>query len=127
MVVRSVNMALMLFTALTIPHFGIILSLVGGVATTATSFIFPPLFYMLLVRQRPRTPDDDDCDVMLEGDVDKEDAYPPIESLTSRVAMVTIITIGLVGAVSSLYSVIQSLVDGSSGFTVPCYVNMTCL
>lgn len=124
-VVRSVNMALMLFTGLTIPHFGIILSLVGGVATTATSFIFPPLFYMLLVRQRPRS--DDDCDVMLEEETDKQDAYPPLESLPSRVAMVTIIIIGLVGAVSSLYSVIQSLVDGSSGFTVPCYVNMTCL
>ncbi|XP_078485504.1 uncharacterized protein LOC100187512 [Ciona intestinalis] len=42
----------MLFIALSVPHFGVILSLIGGTTIAATNFIFPPLFYILLSRQQ---------------------------------------------------------------------------
>ena len=42
-----------LFVAQSIPHFGAILSLVGGSTTTLLAYICPPLFYLKLCRMRP--------------------------------------------------------------------------
>jgi hypothetical protein len=39
-----------LFIAESIPHFGSILSLVGGLTTTLLSYVFPCLFYMKLCK-----------------------------------------------------------------------------
>lgn len=41
----------MVFVALTIPKFDKILQLVGGATVSTTSFMFPPIFYLSLVRQ----------------------------------------------------------------------------
>ncbi|GFR73147.1 proton-coupled amino acid transporter 4 [Elysia marginata] len=45
---RTALMGLALFTALTLPKFGAILSLIGGSTLTCMGFIFPPLFYLKL-------------------------------------------------------------------------------
>ncbi|KAK3793044.1 hypothetical protein RRG08_055890, partial [Elysia crispata] len=45
---RTAVMASILFTALTLPKFGAILSLIGGSTLTCMGFIFPPLFYLKL-------------------------------------------------------------------------------
>lgn len=52
LLLRSTVTILMGFVALTIPHFGIIASLVGGSFGCASNFIFPPLFYILLSKQK---------------------------------------------------------------------------
>lgn len=148
----------MVFVGLTIPHFGILLSLVGGTTVTATNFIFPPLFYLLLVGQKtpyaghgelPKqymesvyTSVSKTIDSFKKSDSESEeskvDPKPnetsdlPIEKATWTVIqlpfyvkaiLIEIIIIGVVGGVASTYSVLASLIDGSSGFTVPCYVN----
>ena len=147
----------MVFVGLTIPHFGILLSLVGGTTVTASNFIFPPLFYLLLVGQKTpyaghgELPKDymDDVYSSASKSIDsfKSDSQSgespvepkpdsksalPIEKATwtvlelplhVKVILIEIILIGVVGGIASTYSVLASLIDGSSGFTVPCYVN----
>uniref|UniRef100_F6VBX7 Amino acid transporter transmembrane domain-containing protein n=1 Tax=Ciona intestinalis TaxID=7719 RepID=F6VBX7_CIOIN len=116
-IVRTSVMLSMLFVALSVPHFGVILSLVGGTTVTATNFIFPPLFYLMLSRQ------------LTASDAPGELPNFPIPWVNINVPtymkllLIEIILIGLVGGVASTYSVITSLVSGTSGFTVPCYVN----
>uniref|UniRef100_H2XKS7 Amino acid transporter transmembrane domain-containing protein n=2 Tax=Ciona intestinalis TaxID=7719 RepID=H2XKS7_CIOIN len=51
-ILRACVVISMLFVALSVPHFGVILSLIGGTTIAGTNFIFPPLFYILLSRQR---------------------------------------------------------------------------
>ena len=150
----------MLFVGLTIPHFGVILSLVGGTTVTASNFIFPPLFYLLLSRQK--TPQDGHGDFQKNfsdtvytsvkpNNLDSSQQAESVRrdssslpgqlsdvSLASRndnswttvnvplhekVILIEIILIGIVGGIASTYSVLVSLIDGSSGFTVPCYVD----
>ncbi|UYV60437.1 hypothetical protein LAZ67_1001152 [Cordylochernes scorpioides] len=45
------------FVAMTIPRFDKVLSLVGATVSTSLSFIFPPLFYLLLCRQKGEWPE----------------------------------------------------------------------
>lgn len=47
-VVRSLMCLLVAFVAISIPHFGTILSLIGGSTTTLLAFIAPPLIYLKL-------------------------------------------------------------------------------
>uniref|UniRef100_F6VBN4 Amino acid transporter transmembrane domain-containing protein n=1 Tax=Ciona intestinalis TaxID=7719 RepID=F6VBN4_CIOIN len=124
-IVRTSVMLSMLFVALSVPHFGVILSLVGGTTVTATNFIFPPLFYLMLSRQ------------VSENEETPKFTTPPHQDTPipqipwvninvptyMKLLLIEIILIGLVGGVASTYSVITSLVSGTSGFTVPCYVN----
>lgn len=49
---RTVMMCIMVFVGETIPKFGKILSLVGGSTITLLTFVFPPLFYMVLCDQK---------------------------------------------------------------------------
>ena len=48
-IVRTSVCLLILGVAETIPHFGAVLSLVGGSSVTMTAFIGPPVFYLKLV------------------------------------------------------------------------------
>ena len=154
-VLRTCMMLLMLIVGLTIPHFGVILSLVGGTTVTACNFVFPPLFYLLLSRQQSVTdgygdpPQHCNEDVITavadafgsdnskSNETSGSEVSQPTTSQVSQAPTWTIVTIpfymklilaeimfiGLVGGAASTYSVIASLVSGSSGFTVPCYVN----
>ena len=119
----------MLFIGLSIPHFGIILSLVGGVCTTATNFIFPPLFYLMLKKRFHQEVEPTE-DLLYSTSSQSENLIRTNSdnvSLFAKMLMYLIVTVGIVGGVATLYSVFKSLIDGSSGFTVPCYVNMTTL
>ena len=49
---RAVVSLLVLFTAETIPHFGAILSLIGGSSTTLLAYVAPPVFYFKLALAR---------------------------------------------------------------------------
>jgi len=142
-----------LFVAITIPQFGIILSLIGGTTVTAANFVFPPLFYILLSRQRKYSdgygplpdPDsftaiDDDYAVAHNQPEDGVEELPGQKRCMVRrktawkqidipchiiVLLGAIMLVGVVGGIASTYSVVMSLIDGSSGFSVPCYVNWT--
>ncbi|UYV60431.1 hypothetical protein LAZ67_1001146 [Cordylochernes scorpioides] len=48
---------MVVFVAMTIPRFDKVLSLVGATVSTSLSFIFPPLFYLLLCRQKGEWPE----------------------------------------------------------------------
>ena len=148
-------MLIMLFVGLSVPHFGVILSLVGGTTVTASNFIFPPLFYLLLSRQKiveegygnppesyvrkVSTAVADAFDIAEKSpEVARSEASSQSASQVStiqntwtivhvplhiKVVLIEIIFIGVVGGIASTYSVLASLIDGSSGFTVPCYVD----
>uniref|UniRef100_A0A2C9K492 Amino acid transporter transmembrane domain-containing protein n=1 Tax=Biomphalaria glabrata TaxID=6526 RepID=A0A2C9K492_BIOGL len=98
---RTAMMAVILFVAESIPHFGAILSLVGGSTTTLLAYILPPVFYLKL------------CS--MEGSWEKVTA-----SLHEKVACAEIIAIGAVAGIASTYSAISDL--ATSSFSKPCYV-----
>ncbi|CAK8681446.1 unnamed protein product [Clavelina lepadiformis] len=154
-VLRSLTTCGIAFLGLSIPHFGIILSLVGGSTVTATNFVFPPLFYVLLSRQKepadapgelskyheemiytavsgdgtpPRSKDKEESasstDLATESETHARLQWEQIEiPLYIKILLGEIIFIGVVGGIASTFSIIWSLANGSSGFTVPCYVN----
>lgn len=103
---RTCMVIAVLFVAQTIPHFGAILSLVGGSTTTLLAYICPSLFYLKLCRMRP----------------EPGDSWDPIDvPLHVKVLNYEIVTVGIIAGVASSYSAIEDLI--SSQFTVPCYVN----
>ncbi|XP_072165257.1 uncharacterized protein [Diadema setosum] len=106
---RTVVLLLVLFTGETIPHFGTILSLVGGSTVTCLTCVFPPLFYLRLNTMADPT-----------GKWKKREL-----TLHNKVILAEITMVGVVGGVASIFSVIYSMATGQSQFTVPCYVNAT--
>lgn len=98
---RTCIMGLVLFTALSLPKFGAILSLIGGSALTCLGFIFPPLFYLRLCSMRGE--------------------WQHIEvPFYEKVACVEIILAGFVAGSAATYSAIDSLFFDSS-MPKPCY------
>lgn len=127
-----------MFAGLTIPHFDVILSLVGGSTVAATNFIFPPLYYLMLARQT--SPEQAHGEPPLVDAQEQENEAPNIndpevEAKSNwleieipsyvKVLCCEIILIGVVGGISSTFFAIKSLVTGDSGFTVPCYVDIS--
>ncbi len=55
--VRSVMVLCILFVAETVPHFGAILSLVGGSTVTFLTFVAPSIFYLRLTSMQGDWPD----------------------------------------------------------------------
>ena len=54
---RTVVCLLVLFTGEAIPHFGAILSLIGGSSTTLLAYIAPPVFYLKLAYSKGPWPE----------------------------------------------------------------------
>ncbi|CAG5130404.1 unnamed protein product [Candidula unifasciata] len=102
-IIRTIMVALILFVAESVPHFGAILSLIGGSTTTLLAYILPPVFYLKL------------CS--MSGDWDKITV-----PLHEKVACIEIMIIGIVAGVASSYSAVLNLV--TSKFSTPCYVNL---
>ncbi|XP_039263499.2 uncharacterized protein LOC120339438 [Styela clava] len=145
--VRTSLSGMAMFVGLTVPHFDIILSLLGGSTIALTNFIFPPLFYLLLSRQRTPSaahgplPSYIQSSIETTSDSTSLHPQPHVQSreedpaqpswmqvdleLHIKVILIEIILIGIVGGVSSTYFSFASLVNGDSGFTVPCYVNVS--
>ncbi|BFZ10134.1 hypothetical protein BsWGS_13173 [Bradybaena similaris] len=102
-IVRSVMMVAILFVAESIPHFGAILSLIGGSTTTLLAYVLPPVFYLKL------------CS--MSGDWQQIDV-----PLHEKVACIEIMVIGVVAGVASTYSAVLDLVTNK--FATPCYLNL---
>ncbi|XP_060551535.1 uncharacterized protein LOC132713072 isoform X2 [Ruditapes philippinarum] len=104
---RTTIVIVVLFVAESVPHFGSILSLVGGSTTTLLAYICPPLFYLKLCRQKPSTTDNWEPE--------------PEVPLHTKVINYEIIAVGFIAGVASTYSALKSLI--TDHFTVPCYIN----
>lgn len=89
----------------TVPHFGAVLSLVGGSSITLTAFICPPVFFFKLVTT--------------------EGPWDPIHvPLHKKVALGEIMVVGILAGVFSTYSAIRDLATPDA-FTLPCFINVT--
>lgn len=99
---RTFMMGVILFVAESVPHFGAILSLIGGSTLTLLAYILPPIFYLKL------------CS--MTGDWEKIDA-----SLHQKVACFEIVLVGSIVGIAATYSAVVSL--ATSSFSTPCYIN----
>lgn len=137
-IVRTVLAGSAMFLGLTIPHFSVILSLLGGSTIALTNFIFPPLYYYRLSRQTDPTkaygnlpsyigndaPISEIFSTQFVQEINAHHHWEQIDiPLHIKVLLFAIIMIGIVGGASSTYFSFASLINGQSGFTVPCYVN----
>lgn len=124
-----------MFLGLTIPHFNVILSLLGGSTIACTNFIFPCLFYYLLSRQTdtskaygalPSYLEEEDPTILTTGrNVHMLHEWIQIHiPLHIKVLLAEIMAIGILGGACSTYFSLASLINGESGFTVPCYVDV---
>ncbi|XP_054154352.1 uncharacterized protein LOC128952915 [Oppia nitens] len=106
-ITRTVLMALVCFTALSVPQFGKILSLIGGSSVTLMTFVLPPIFYLSLVSQQNQN---------------KE--WPKREiTLKVKILLIIIILIGIIAGIASTYSAIRDMAD-PNGFKSPCYLSL---
>ena len=76
----------------------------------------------------PRSKDKEESasstDLATESETNARLEWEQIEiPLYIKILLGEIIFIGVVGGIASTFSIIWSLANGSSGFTVPCYVN----
>ncbi|KAI8791411.1 amino acid transporter ANTL1-like isoform X2 [Biomphalaria glabrata] len=100
---RTLMMGVVLFVAESVPHFGAILSLIGGSTLTLLAYILPPIFYLKL------------CS--MEGAWEKI-----VVPLHTKVACIEILCVGLIVGVAATYSAVTDLV--SSSFSKPCYISV---
>ena len=135
-------MVLIVLVALSVPHFNVVLSLVGATTIAALNFVFPPLFYLLLSRQKTRSdgykaPGDEsetksEDEKLLSNQDSESFVHKSLADSDARwvnfdvpfhikVLFVEIILIGIVGGIATVYSIVDSLANGSSGFTAPCF------
>lgn len=105
-VVRSTVMLCALFCALSLPHFGVLLDLVGGLTITALLYFFPPLCYYFLV----------------ERVAPAEDEVVPLIPLWEKTLLLELLLLNFVGTILSTYSSFYELLQPGS-FIKPCYVN----
>ncbi|KAL3882288.1 hypothetical protein ACJMK2_028650 [Sinanodonta woodiana] len=105
---RTAMVICVLFVAETVPHFGAILSLVGGSTTTLLAYVCPSLFYLKLCKMKPTEPGEN---------------WEPIEvPFHVKVLNYEIILLGICAGAASTVSAINSLV--SSSFSTPCYIDV---
>ncbi|KAH9525600.1 hypothetical protein Btru_001799 [Bulinus truncatus] len=100
---RTLMMGVVLFVAESIPHFGAILSLIGGSTLTLLAYILPPVFYLKL------------CS--MEGKWEKITV-----PLHTKVACIEILVVGTLVGFAATYSAIEAL--ASSSFSKPCYISI---
>lgn len=102
--VRTSTTLIVLFIAETIPHFGAILSLIGGSSTTLLAYIAPPVFYFKLCYSKH---------------------FPTIEiPIGKKVLLLEIMVVGIFAGIFSTYSAIKDLASPKA-FTLPCFINIT--
>ena len=110
----------MVFIALTIPKFEKILQLVGAATVSTTSFMFPPIFYLSLLRQSHadsnRSQGRSERSLTVSSGVERRRISPVTWMLSAAITL-----FGLVGGVVSTYSALKNIFS-SHAFDKPCYV-----
>ncbi|XP_030849627.1 lysine histidine transporter 1-like [Strongylocentrotus purpuratus] len=106
---RSLYILLLLFVAMTFPHFTIFLPLIGGPLVAVVNFILPIVIYAKLVRMEPP-------------------ASPPesiIPACLTNTCHVIIVLVAILGAGMSSGAAVYHLVTSHDGVYPPCYSNIS--
>lgn len=105
-VLRSSLLLFGLFCAMTMPHFGVLLSLIGGFSVCLTTYFFPPLCYYMLMRQLADT----------RGEVSVG------IDMWELTLMAILFLVGVLGTIAATWSAVVSATHAVA-FTKPCYVD----
>lgn len=134
--------------ALAVPHFSIMLNLLGGTTLALLCFIFPGLFYWRLSKKVAKLSSSDRESHSLSRRTIKStpnhsvfgSEYDPIlapneplldntdqmnVSFLDKVLILLLCFVGIAAGFSSTLSVFASLINGDAQFTLPCFVNTT--
>uniref|UniRef100_A0A914V9T7 Amino acid transporter transmembrane domain-containing protein n=1 Tax=Plectus sambesii TaxID=2011161 RepID=A0A914V9T7_9BILA len=114
-VTRTLMMVAVVFTAETVPTFGVILDLSGGSATTLLTMVFPGLFNLYLSVAHKKAGG--------KENTDHKATFYEVLTETPKIrlcANLLVIAFGLVGGVSATWAAIDEMV--STSFVYPCYV-----
>lgn len=125
LVIRTLYIVGITFIAMCIPHFSIILGLVGGTTIAFTSFIFPPISYLLLSRQFGDLRNGVEEREQLLRNVNCTRTDKDITSFVTKLILSCVIIVGVAAGLCSTYAAFDSLVNGQSKFTEPCFANWT--
>jgi len=130
--------AMIVVVALALPHFGVVLNLIGATTIAAANFVFPPLFYLLLSRQnsrrdgyeatedRRKESESEEARLLLHQSSDSSLPKASTEVVDERwvnFEIFVVMLIGIIGGIASFYSALRSLIYGVSSFTAPCFSN----
>ena len=98
---RTAVMGVLLFLGETLPNFGAILDLIGGSTVTLLTFVFPPIFYLLLRRR------------------DSADAESGTLRLLETCYCVALVAMGAFGGSLATYGAVKEIFN--TDFVPPCY------
>ncbi|KAF8368540.1 hypothetical protein PRIPAC_86369 [Pristionchus pacificus] len=123
-IVRLIIVLCVLFTALSIPKFGVILDLIGGTTITLLTMILPAIFNMFLVASTKKRK------LMTVGltEVGEDSTYASImdvfryNSWPILIINICVLGFGLIGGVASTLSAIVEL--ATTEWELPCYVEL---
>ncbi|KAI1290010.1 Proton-coupled amino acid transporter 1 [Halotydeus destructor] len=101
---RTLVTLISMLIGLSVPRFGKVLNFIGASASTANTFLFPPIFYILLCRQ--------------------QNGSWPLRAISKStwVLSAIMITMGVVTAVSGTFFAFLEIVEPNA-FTLPCYID----
>ncbi|CAG2177486.1 unnamed protein product [Oppiella nova] len=105
---RTILMAAMVFTGMSVPTFGDIIDLIGGTTVTLMAFVMPPAFYFKLCS-------DDGGGAWTKKEI----------PLYMKIILIQIAILGLIGGIASTYSSIASFIDPDTSLEPACYVRHT--
>ncbi|KAF8368221.1 hypothetical protein PRIPAC_86050, partial [Pristionchus pacificus] len=126
-IIRTLIIICVLFTALSIPKFGPIVDLVGGSTVSLISMILPGVFFMSLVAGKRKS----DLKSGTKGDIstsDDQNDRPTLSEIFSLnnpwVLLINflVIAFGVCGGIASTISAVNELI--STSWEVPCYVQI---
>jgi vesicular inhibitory amino acid transporter len=112
---RSAMMAATVFVAETVPHFGVLLDLVGGSTITLMALVFPGIFNLYLSAAKQKVHEKRETD-------DRATIY---EILTETpklklIANLIVLAVGVIGGIAATYSAMNAMAGAE--FSLPCYV-----
>jgi vesicular inhibitory amino acid transporter len=113
---RSGMMVLVVFVAETVPHFGVLLDLVGGSTITLMALIFPGIFNLFLVAAQKKNG-------VKAGLNDEGATISDIITYTPPLKLVVnllVLACGIIGGVAATWSALNAMAGAE--FSAPCYI-----
>jgi len=112
---RTGMMALVVFVAETVPHFGVLLDLVGGSTITLMALIFPGIFNLFLVAAQKKHG--------VKSGVEERATIADILTYTPPLKLVInliVLACGIIGGVAATWSALNAMAGAE--FSAPCYI-----
>ncbi|GMT29426.1 hypothetical protein PFISCL1PPCAC_20723 [Pristionchus fissidentatus] len=125
-IVRCIIVLCVLFTALSIPKFGVILDLIGGTTITMLTMLLPAIFNLFLVASTKKRNVLINCNIQSEAEEDSIYAsFADVFRYNSWPILLLnfcVLAFGLIGGVASTASAVVELV--TTDWELPCYVEL---